>query len=161
MIIEWLLLNGELPNDRLVCFKSAGLSNCNINFQWKEITPDRLMDSKLKCVFSSGSEVPASQDCVKEAPVQEKKITKTNKVSSVKSSIKVFAPLQTSWACFFEKFISAIISSLLLVLNFTLPFIKFIALQLWVFSQFQPRIISHGILQQSNHIILSISQHII
>jgi hypothetical protein len=54
------------------------------------------MDSKLKCVFSSGSEVPASQDCVKEAPVQEKKVTKTNKVSNVKSSIKVFAPLQTS-----------------------------------------------------------------
>lgn len=101
MIFEWLLLNGKFPNDRLVCFKSAGLSNCNINFQWKEITPDRLMDSKLKCVFSSGSEVPASQDCVKEAPVQEKKITKTNKVSSVKSSIKVFAQLQTSWACFF------------------------------------------------------------
>ncbi|XP_065338595.1 vesicle-associated membrane protein-associated protein A-like isoform X4 [Cloeon dipterum] len=46
---------------------------------WKEITPDKLMDSKLKCVFSSGSEVPANQDCVKEAPVQEKKVTKSNK----------------------------------------------------------------------------------
>ncbi|XP_059477623.1 vesicle-associated membrane protein-associated protein B isoform X2 [Neocloeon triangulifer] len=49
---------------------------------WKEITPEKLMDSKLKCVFSSGSEVPATEDCVKEAPVQEKKVTKSNKAEN-------------------------------------------------------------------------------
>ncbi|CAB3370707.1 Hypothetical predicted protein [Cloeon dipterum] len=54
---------------------------------WKEITPDKLMDSKLKCVFSSGSEVPANQDCVKEAPVQEKKVTKSNKIDDINHQV--------------------------------------------------------------------------
>jgi hypothetical protein len=95
MTLKWFS-HGNYKIISTYSFESSALINYTFNFQWKEITPDRLMDSKLKCVFSSGSEVPASQDCVKEAPVQEKKVTKTNKVSNVKSSIKVFAPLQTS-----------------------------------------------------------------
>lgn len=55
--------------------------------------PENLMDSKLKCVFESGSEAKdaAVQDIEPPVAVQEAKVTKAPKVSSVKASPKVYS----------------------------------------------------------------------
>jgi hypothetical protein len=58
--------------------------------------PENLMDSKLKCVFESGTEAKDSaavQDMEPPVAVQEAKVTKATKVSSVKASPKVAAKL--------------------------------------------------------------------